>query len=305
MDEIRFKLHPRQIQVLKSPASEQLYGGGAGSGKSALARFAAIIFSLQIPGLQSYLFRRTYPELQATHFEGPSSFHVLLAPLVERGKCEITAAGVRFSNGSRISCNHCQNENDRYKYQGCEIHFLQIDEAGHFPHSIYSYLRSRVRLGNLPIPERFKGKFPLTLLTSNPGGVGHSWLKRMFVDGAEDGRLRKMSADEGGSLRQYIRGIWSDNPDLTRNDPDYLSRLQSWQGTQARQWRLGFDRRQRTVSITRGALWSTRRPMTPGLHPSRLDICAGWHTFRGSIYPLLSEKQTRWHFAQQGRYPWY
>lgn len=57
----------------------------------------------------------------------------------------------------------CQNENDRYKYQGCEIHFLQIDEAGHFPHSIYSYLRSRVRLGNLPIPERFKGKLPLTL----------------------------------------------------------------------------------------------------------------------------------------------
>jgi hypothetical protein len=78
---IRFRLHPRQLEVLQSPANEQLYGGGAGSGKSALARFAAIIFSLQIPGLQSYLFRRTYPELIATHFEGPSSFYALLAPL--------------------------------------------------------------------------------------------------------------------------------------------------------------------------------------------------------------------------------
>jgi hypothetical protein len=72
-----------------------------------------------------------------------------------------------------------------------------------------------------------EGKFPLTLLTSNPGGPGHSWLKRMFVDGGEDGRIRRMPDEEGGSLRQYIKGLWSDNPDLTKNDPGYLSRLKA------------------------------------------------------------------------------
>jgi hypothetical protein len=80
---------------------------------------------------------------------------------------------------------------------------------------------------NLQFPERFRGKSPLTLLTSNPGGPGHSWLKRMFVDGGEDGRIRRMPEEEGGSLRQYIKGLWSDNPDLTKNDPGYLSRLRA------------------------------------------------------------------------------
>jgi hypothetical protein len=288
VDEIRFKLHPRQLHVLQSPANEQLYGGGAGSGKSALARFAAIIFSLQIPGLQSYLFRRTYPELQATHFEGPSSFHVLLAPLVDRSKCEITAAGVRFSNGSRISCNHCQNENDRFKYQGCEIHFLQIDEAGHFPHSIYSYLRSRVRLGNLPIPEQFKGKFPLTLLTSNPGGVGHSWLKRMFVDGAEDGRLRKMSDEDGGSLRQYIKGIWSDNPDLTRNDPDYLSRLRSMPDPHQRAAYLNAD-----WSVAEGSIFASIWDKSKHVVPS-FPIPTSWDLWRGADDGLAAPACVLW-----------
>src|ERR1700751_6155183 len=150
---------------------------------------------------------------------------MLLAPLASRGLCELVSQEIRFSNGSRISLNHCQLEKDKYRYQGAEIHCLIVDEAGHFPYSIYSYLRSRVRLGNLPIPERFKGKFPLTLLLSNPGGPAHSFLKRMFVDNAEDGRIRKMPESDGGGLRQYISALWSDNPDLLKNDPDYLSRI--------------------------------------------------------------------------------
>jgi len=154
VEEIRFRLHPKQLEVLTSQANEQLFGGGSGGGKSFLARAAAIVFSLQIPGLQSYLFRRTYPELQSTHFAGPSSFPMLLAPLTDRRLCEIVSHEIRFSNGSRISLNHCQNEQDRFRYQGSEIHFLQLDEASHFTFEIYSYLRTRCRLGNLQIRPR-------------------------------------------------------------------------------------------------------------------------------------------------------
>jgi hypothetical protein len=276
VEEIRFRLHPKQLEVLTSQANEQLFGGGSGGGKSFLARAAAIVFSLQIPGLQSYLFRRTYPELQSTHFAGPSSFPMLLAPLTDRRLCEIVSHEIRFSNGSRISLNHCQNERDRFRYQGSEIHFLQLDEASHFTFEIYSYLRTRCRLGNLQIPDRFRGKFPFTLLTSNPGGPGHSYLKRMFVDNAEDGRIRKMPESEGGGLRQYIKALWSDNPDLTKNDPDYLSRIKAMPDPHMRAAYLLAD-----WSVAEGSIfasvWDKARHVVRSF-----PIPSGWSLWRGA-----------------------
>lgn len=83
---MQLKLHPKQTEVLLSPATEILFGGAAGPGKSHLLRVAAIIWCNDIPGLQVYLLRRTYPELWANHMEGPKSFPALLAPWVRMGK---------------------------------------------------------------------------------------------------------------------------------------------------------------------------------------------------------------------------
>ena len=64
---VHIRLHPKQALVLKSLANKILFDGAAGSGKSFLVRAAAIGYCTAIPGLQAYLFRRTYPELcQAT-----------------------------------------------------------------------------------------------------------------------------------------------------------------------------------------------------------------------------------------------
>jgi len=78
-------LHPKQMLALQSKATELLYGGAAGSGKSHLMRAAAIIAAIEIPNLQVYLFRRLYPDLKKNHIEGSSGFRAMLAPLEQAG----------------------------------------------------------------------------------------------------------------------------------------------------------------------------------------------------------------------------
>lgn len=232
---LRFALHPKQLEAFFSQATEILYGGAAGGGKSHLLRIAAVSFAYLVPGLQVYLFRRTSPDLLKNHMEGPSSFPVLLAEWVEISfvKINYTENSITFRNGptgtfaggSKIFLCHCQYEKDKTNYQGAEIHLLLFDELTHFTDSIYRYLRGRVRLGSLAVPDEYKGRFPRVISGANPGGVGHNWVKSTFVDGCEPMEHRQMEKGEGGMVRQYIPAKLTDNPTLMENDPDYADRL--------------------------------------------------------------------------------
>lgn len=152
----------------------------------------------------------------------------MLAAAAEAGQVQIVKNEIRFSNGSRISLNHCQYESDVYRFQGAEMHILEIDEVTHFSKKVYTYLRTRCRLGTLQIPDRYKGKFPFVLLTSNPGGAHHTWVKEDFVDLCAEGgagEMHRMSDEDGGMLRSFIPAFYHDNPSLLENDPQYLSKL--------------------------------------------------------------------------------
>lgn len=224
---MNLNLHRQQGRAFQSEATEILYGGAAGGGKSHLMRVAAISWCYAIPGLQVYIFRRISGDLIKNHMEGPSSFPVLLADWVQSKAVKINGSdnSIEFWNGSKIFLNHCQYEKDKYKYQGAEIHVLLIDELTHFTDSIYRYLRGRVRLAGLNIPDQYKGKFPRVICGSNPGGVGHHWVKAAFVDQGPMVTVRQ-DKTEGGMLRQYIPAKVDDNPTLLRDDPDYLDRLE-------------------------------------------------------------------------------
>jgi hypothetical protein len=191
-------------------------------------RIAAIAWCMLIPGLQVYLFRLTRPELLKNHMEGPSSFPVLLAELINSKRIKINYSDltIEFWNGSKIFLCHCQYVKDLAKYQGAEIHVLLMDELTHFLEEKYRFLRGRLRLGALQLPEKYQGLFPRILCGSNPGSIGHNWVKLSFVDNAAPMQVREMEKTEGGMKRQFIPALLEDNPTLTENDPDYEFRLE-------------------------------------------------------------------------------
>jgi hypothetical protein len=225
--EINLELHPKQALALETTANEILYGGAAGGGKSYLMRIAAILLCASIPQLQVYIFRRIREDLVKNHVEGTKGFRSMLAPWEDAKLVQIVEDEIRFLwNGSKIYLCHCKDEKDRFKYQGAEIHLLLIDEATHFTDTIYRYLRSRVRaVGLKNIPKEYENVVPRIILASNPGGIGHQWVKDAFIDPVPPLEIWQTPDEEGGLLRQFIPAKLDDNPSMSEDDPDYRMRL--------------------------------------------------------------------------------
>lgn len=223
--DLNISLHPQQGRAFLTDAQEILYGGAAGGGKSHLIRASLLAFCGSVPGFQGFLFRRNYADLLANHMNGPGSFPELLAAAVRRGHCEILSKEIRFSNGSQIALRHVNLRKDLAKYQGLEIHAAGFDELTHFTEEMYRYIRGRCRLGGLRLPAGLHWKFPRLLSGSNPGGVGHHWVKKTFVDNGPY-KVHRASKAEGGMERVFIPARLEDNPTLLTNDPDYIDRLE-------------------------------------------------------------------------------
>jgi len=159
-------LQDAQSEWFWSEATEMLVGGAAGPGKSFFLRVGLIAWALEIKDLQIYLFRKTYKDLEQNHINHPQGFPVLLAEHIQAKTVKYNSSKniFVFNNGSMIHLCHCQHEKDKYNYQGAEMHILAIDELTHFSESIYTYLRGRVRMSGVKLPEHYKIKCTVVVL---------------------------------------------------------------------------------------------------------------------------------------------
>ena len=120
---IAYRPTAKQALFHQSAADEVLYGGAAGGGKTAALAMEAAQRCLETPGLQAYLFRRSYRELTDTLILQARKF---IPPQVARFNKSQMA--MEFINGSRMHFRHCHTPGDRFLYAGVEIHALFIDE---------------------------------------------------------------------------------------------------------------------------------------------------------------------------------
>ena len=196
----------RQAEFFASRARYTAYGGARGGGKSWALRRKLVGLCLRYAGIRCLLVRRTLVELRANH---------ILPMLREYGVLVRYTAGERaflFANGSRIDCGYCDSERDALRYQGQEYDIVAIDEATQLSELQFSALRSCMR---------GVGDFPRRMyLTCNPGGVGHAWVKRLFVD-------RRYRDGENPEDYCFIPARVWDNRVLMEKDPDYVRSLRS------------------------------------------------------------------------------
>lgn len=199
----------KQLLFIEAQQSEVLFGGAAGGGKSVAQVLDCAAFAMRYPGSRQLLLRRTLPELEMTL--------VRLARTMLPAEIYTYASSRHegtFANGSVADFGYCDSERDVTRYQSAEYDAIRFDELTHFTEYMYLYLMSRLRGAN-GFPKQLKS-------TSNPGGVGHVWVKKRFVDAGTAGET--FSAENGGS-RIFIPSLVDDNLFLMRADPQYKQRL--------------------------------------------------------------------------------
>ena len=205
----------KQQAFITAKAEEVLFGGAAGGGKSYGQLVDALLFALGFPGSKQLILRRTYPELEKSIIR--TSLELFPA---QAARYNATSHVWTFANRSIVEFGNCDTEKDVYKYQSAEYDILRFDELTHFSESMYTYLISRVR-GTNGYPKQVKS-------STNPGGVGHTWVKERFIDPAPPGELFWTDDRTGGKhSRIFIPSLVDDNVFLMRADPDYKRRLGS------------------------------------------------------------------------------
>lgn len=208
-------LYPKQEEFCKSKAKYTCYGGARGGGKSFVAREKAILLALYYPGIQILLLRRTYPELYKNHVLP------LQQELKSKQKEKFAIWNTQdkiftFPNESRIVLGYCDTEADVLQYQGQAYEAIFIEEATHFTEFQFNCLKECNRLSG----QCNKQIKPRMYLTCNPGGVGHVWVKRLFID-------RDYSENENPEDYKFIPALVYENEYIMKNDPDYVKALES------------------------------------------------------------------------------
>jgi phage terminase large subunit len=206
---------PKQQEFHRSTAKYRLFGGAAGPGKSLALLWEGWMQAMEKPKVTVLLLRRTFPELEGSllkYFRQDIPWRQIGARYNEsKHTCELP-------NGSILRFGYCQSENDVYQYQGDEFVFIGIDELTMFTLKMWQFLTSRNRC---PVP----GTFPCMAGATNPGNIGHVWVKSLWIDKRPP---PGMENPEQYNPREYdfIPAKLTDNP-IYANDESYIAKLRA------------------------------------------------------------------------------
>jgi phage terminase large subunit-like protein len=187
----------RQAELLAYDGRECLYGGSAGGGKSVGTLMAAAQY-VHVPGYHALIVRKTYKQLA----KAESILNVSKEWWFNKVKWNGDDYRWTFPSGATIEFGHLDGPNDHLNYQGSIFHFIGPDELTQFPdEQQYTFLLTRQRRAvGFDIPIRMRP-------TSNPGGPGHEWVKKRFID--------PKTKPDG---THFIPARLEDNPNLDRED---------------------------------------------------------------------------------------
>ena len=205
----------KQQLFIDSKAFETLFGGAAGGGKSYGQLIDALLYALKYPKSKQIIFRRTFPDLEKSLIRVSLEFYPLNIATYTGNKHMWT-----FKNGSIIDFGYIDNDNDVYQYQSAEYDVIRFDELTHFTKYMYTYMISRCRGAN-PYPKMMKS-------STNPGGIGHSWVKERFIDIGEPNKIHECPLNEETTetgTRIFIPSLVTENKFMLEYDPDYIKRL--------------------------------------------------------------------------------
>lgn len=211
-------LNPKQKLFCQARTRYVGYGGARGGGKSHVVRIKAFGGALTYPGIRILIVRKEYPELEQT----------MILPMRKMIPAEIASYNGSmhmffFSNGSIIKFGH-YGSGDDVEYQGQEYDWIFMDEATQFTESQFRTLGACLR-GATKIPRRM-------YLTCNPGGVGHMWVKRLFIS-------RQYRQGEDPKDYTFIQATVDDNPQLLKASPEYVQMLDLLPDDVRQAWRYG------------------------------------------------------------------
>ena len=219
VEEALWVAQDRQREFLHRTEDEVLYGGAAGGGKTDALLADAIRLCVEHPGAKTMFLRRTFKDLSRPGSAIDRSKELLTGVANWRGsdfKWEFADYG-----GSVLAFAHLENPGDVYSYQGTQLDGLYWDEVTQFTEEQYQFLRSRVRA---TVP----GVKPKIRAATNPGNIGHGWVRKRWVDAAPWGSPFPIRAESGAVIASgcFIPARVSDNRRLLERDPGYATRLE-------------------------------------------------------------------------------
>jgi hypothetical protein len=212
--DLGYEPFPKQRAFHESPAKYRLFGGAAGPGKSKALLMEAVLQAHEHAGVNTLLLRRTFSELEQSlllYFRRDIPRELYKS--YNESKHVVT-----WLNGSTTRFGYCQSEADVYQYQGAEFLFIGIDELTLFTLRQWQFLTSRNRC---PVP----GAFPCMAGATNPGNIGHAWVKSLWIDKQPASGMEHPEEFDAADY-DFIPARVSDNP-IYAGDEHYLKTLRA------------------------------------------------------------------------------